>query len=82
VLVGGTGPRPGAPEEYGIRPLEVTYIDRGTHLPGWTGPDGVTQAAVRHRTSLAELPRVALRLSDGDPAIPTTLTQARDAAGA
>jgi nicotinate phosphoribosyltransferase len=82
VLVAGTGPRPGAPEAYGVRPLEVTYVDQGALLPGWTGAWGVTRAAERHRASLAELPRVALRLSDGEGAIPTNLTQALDAAGA
>ncbi|MDR1428466.1 MAG: nicotinate phosphoribosyltransferase [Bifidobacteriaceae bacterium] len=82
LVVAGPGPRPGAPEAYGVRPLEVAYIERGETVPGWTGAEGLARAADRHRASIAELPRGALRLSDGEPAIPTTVTQALDAAGA
>ncbi|MDR1295308.1 MAG: nicotinate phosphoribosyltransferase [Bifidobacteriaceae bacterium] len=82
VIVTGIGPRPGSPETYGVRPLEVTYVAGGHVQPGWTGGEGLARAAERHRTSRAELPRVAWRLSDGEPAIPTTLTPALDSAGA
>jgi nicotinate phosphoribosyltransferase len=82
VVIAGGGPRPGAPEEYGLRPLEIAYVDDGVPQPGWTGAAGVGRAADRHRASVAELPRSALRLSDGEPAIPTVVTQARAGAGA
>ncbi|MDR0432488.1 MAG: nicotinate phosphoribosyltransferase [Bifidobacteriaceae bacterium] len=82
VVVSGSGPKPGAPEVYGVRPLEVVYVEDGQVKPQWTGAPGLAAAANRHRASLAELPRAALRLSDGEPAIPTTLTQELDSAGA
>lgn len=72
VVVGGADPavrlwQP-APD---MRPLHVPMVRDGEVLPGWTGPEGVTQAARRHASSVAELPETALRLSADDPAIPT-----------
>ncbi|WP_336661570.1 nicotinate phosphoribosyltransferase [Leucobacter sp. USHLN154] len=43
----------------------------GTVQPGFTGRDGIAAARERHRTSVAELPPVAMSLTRGDPAIPT-----------
>ena len=37
----------------------------------YVGADGIALARDRHRTSVAELPRVAMSLTRGDPAIPT-----------
>lgn len=54
-----------------MRPLHAPMVRDGEVLPGWTGPEGVTQAARRHASSIAELPETALRLSADDPAIPT-----------
>jgi nicotinate phosphoribosyltransferase len=45
-------------------------------LDGWTGPAGVERARARHAASVAELPRSARRLSEGDPVIPTVVEPA------
>ncbi|MDR3201701.1 MAG: nicotinate phosphoribosyltransferase [Bifidobacteriaceae bacterium] len=82
VVVTGSGPRPPAPEDYGLRPLDVTYVERGEFQPGWTGAAGVRRAARRHAASRAELPRAACRLSDGEPVIPTVVTPLIASAGA
>ncbi|WP_159622754.1 nicotinate phosphoribosyltransferase [Ruania rhizosphaerae] len=60
------------PAEDGLRGLHVPLVLDGVVQPGFTGSDGVTQAAERHRTSRAELSPYARRLSAGDPAIATT----------
>ncbi|MCB2177183.1 MAG: nicotinate phosphoribosyltransferase [Actinomycetales bacterium] len=73
VVVGGADPAvrlwTPAPD---MRPLHTALVRDGEVLPGWTGPEGVTQAARRHASSIAELPETALRLSADDPALPTT----------
>ena len=43
----------------------------GEIQPQYVGADGIELARERHRTSVAELPRVAMSLTRGDPAIPT-----------
>lgn len=72
VVVGGADPAVRlwvpAPD---MRPLHAPMVRDGEVLPGWTGTEGVTQAARRHASSIAELPETALRLSADDPAIPT-----------
>ena len=55
------------------RPLLEDFVRRGELLDGWTGPEGVRLARERHAASVAELPRSARRLSEGDPVIPTVL---------
>lgn len=55
------------------RDLHVPLVVDGQVRPGWTGPEGVLRAAERHRTSRAELPRGARRLSVGDPALGTVV---------
>lgn len=55
----------------GARPLQVPMIRDGVLLPGLTGPEALAAAVERHRSSRAELPRAAWRLSAGEPAIPT-----------
>jgi len=53
------------------RRLLVDYIVAGESVPANLGPDGVLAARDHHRAAIAELPADALRLSRGDPAIPT-----------
>lgn len=55
----------------GARPLQVPLIVDGEVVAESEEPATLTAAAERHRRSRAELPRAALRLSAGDPAIPT-----------
>ncbi|MDR1798813.1 MAG: nicotinate phosphoribosyltransferase [Bifidobacteriaceae bacterium] len=82
VIVTAEGPMPSAPDDYGLRPLQVQYVEGGVIDQQWTGREGLVKAARRHAASRAELPPGALRLSEGEPAIPTVLTTARQAAGA
>ncbi len=53
------------------RALETTFIEDGAYAPEHLGPAGVAAAREHHRAAIAELPPDALRLSRGDPAIPT-----------
>ncbi|MBJ2122036.1 nicotinate phosphoribosyltransferase [Arthrobacter sp. MSA 4-2] len=53
------------------RPLLQQLVKGGEVLPGWTGPEGVQRAALRHSESIAELPESVHRLQRGEPAIPT-----------
>jgi nicotinate phosphoribosyltransferase len=55
----------------GARPLQVRLVVAGSPQPGTTGPEALAAAVARHASSRAELPREALRLSPGEPAIPT-----------
>jgi nicotinate phosphoribosyltransferase len=82
VVLAGPGVRPTAPEAYGLRPLQVPYIDHGEHDAARLGPACLPAARSRHLASRGELPPGALRLSEGEPAIPTVLSNLRDAAGA
>ena len=55
------------------RPLLQDFVRDGELLDGWTGAEGVVRARERHTASVAELPRSARRLSEGDPVIPTVI---------
>lgn len=55
------------------RPLMEAFVRDGEILEGWTGPAAVQQARDRHAATMAELPRTASRLSEGDAVIPTVL---------
>lgn len=54
-----------------LRPLHVALVVDGVVDERFTGPEGVRRATERHAASIRELPRAALRLSAGEPAIPT-----------
>jgi nicotinate phosphoribosyltransferase len=82
VVLAGPGVHPVAPEAYGLRPLQVGYIDHGQIGPARTGAEGLDSARTRHNASRDELPPAGLRLSEGEPAIPTTVSNVRDGAGA
>jgi nicotinate phosphoribosyltransferase len=58
-------------EDAGARVLQVPLVVDGEPQPGVTGPGSLAAAVARHAASRAELPREALRLSPGEPAIPT-----------
>ena len=60
-----------APADSNDRNLIVDFVRDGEVLAGFTGAEGVRNAAKRHARSVAELPRVATRLSEGDPVIPS-----------
>lgn len=53
------------------RALTVDLMIDGTPVPGFTGPEGVERARAHYEHAIAELPRTAHRLQDGEPAIPT-----------
>lgn len=53
------------------RPLLNEFVRDGEVVPGWIGSEAVTDAARRHRDSLAELPNVVRRFQPGEAAIPT-----------
>ena len=55
----------------GGRPLTVDLVVNGEIDDAYTGVAGVERARARHEASMAELPRSARRLQDGEPAIPT-----------
>jgi nicotinate phosphoribosyltransferase len=82
LIVASDGPMPAAPDDYGLRPLQVVYVEDGRFDAQWMGREGLIKAARRHATSRGELPPGALRLSEGEPAIPTVITNSRDLAGA
>jgi nicotinate phosphoribosyltransferase len=63
----GTEPTPNTAE----RPLLVTLMTDGMPDPQYLGPEGTLRAREHHREVIAELPDGALRLSRGEPAIPT-----------
>lgn len=54
-----------------LRPLHVPLVTAGEADDRWTGAAGVALAVERHRTSRAELPRGARRLSADEAAVPT-----------
>ena len=63
-----------APQDDGDdRPLLVDYVTGGELRDGFTGPEAVRQARAHHAASVAELPRAAHRLSEGEPVIPTVI---------
>lgn len=51
----------------------MDYVTGGELHDGFTGPEGVQRARRRHAESVAELPRAARRLSEGEPVIPTVI---------
>ena len=53
------------------RRLSVDLVVDGEIDESFMGTAGVKKACARHDESLAELPRSARRLQDGEPAIPT-----------
>jgi len=53
------------------RLLDTTFIEDGAYAPEHLGTAGVEAARAHHRAAIAELPADALRLSRGEPAIPT-----------
>ncbi|MEJ6490077.1 nicotinate phosphoribosyltransferase [Leucobacter sp. USCH14] len=53
------------------RTVLAPLIVDGEIQTGFTGADGIAAARERHRSSVAELPLVAMSLTRGDPAIPT-----------
>lgn len=59
------------------RALQIPLVINGVIQPGYTGPEGLRAATLHHRTSLAELPRAARRLSSGEPVIPTKTIAAK-----
>lgn len=54
-----------------LRPLHVPLVTNGEVHTEWIGVEGLQRAVARHAASRAELPRTALRLSNGEAAIPT-----------
>jgi nicotinate phosphoribosyltransferase len=82
VVVRGSGSAVAAPEDYGLRPLQVTYARGGEIDSAYLGAAGVNRARDHHQGAAAELPIQARRLSDGEPAIPTIVTSSRASAGA
>ncbi|MFD1714198.1 nicotinate phosphoribosyltransferase [Amnibacterium flavum] len=54
------------------RALQVPLIEAGVVRPEWRGPEGTAAAREHHTAVMAELPRDGMRLSQGDPIIPTT----------
>jgi nicotinate phosphoribosyltransferase len=82
VVLASPGVHPTAPESYGLRPLQVGYVDHGAHSAARSGPGCLAAARARHAASRTELPPSGLRLSEGEPAILTVMSHVRDAAGA
>ena len=63
---------PSLPDDLGDgRRLSVDLVVDGEVDESFVGTAGVKKACARHDESLAELPRSARRLQDGEPAIPT-----------
>ncbi len=73
VVVSGpdTDVRSWRPSSGDLRPLHVPLVTAGETDDRWTGAGGVALAVERHRTSRAELPRGARRLSADEAAVPT-----------
>ena len=56
-----------------MRPLEVTFVENGVFDPQWRGAAAVAIASEYHQAVRGELTEAALRLSPGDPALPTVV---------
>ena len=54
-----------------IRSLTVPLAVDGQPDARWQGPEGVQAARAHHAAAITELPPEALRLGEGDPAVPT-----------
>ena len=61
------------PEVADVRALVVPLVTDGVTDPAHTGVAGAAAARAHHATVVAELPLEAMRLSGGDPAVPTVL---------
>jgi nicotinate phosphoribosyltransferase len=61
------GPSP----KHAERALHVTLAEGGVPDAQWLGREGTARARKHHATAMAELPPDALRLSGGDPVLPT-----------
>jgi nicotinate phosphoribosyltransferase len=61
----------GSLAESGERALHVPLIESGEARTEWLGAEGAAAAREHHATVIAELPRDAMRLSRGEPTIPT-----------
>jgi nicotinate phosphoribosyltransferase len=59
-------------ESADARPLLVPLVTNGVIDERYLGPEGTVRARKHRATAVAELPEDALRLSRGEPAIPTT----------
>jgi len=59
------------PKTSSYRDLDVVYIDNGVRVESLRGKSSVRDARAHHERARAELADSALRLSPGDPAIPT-----------
>ena len=64
-------PEAATPAELTARPLTVPLMRDGEADAHWLGADGVRAAREHCATATAELPAAALRLSRGEPALPT-----------
>lgn len=53
------------------REILVPLVENGQIAQQYVGTEGIALARERHRASVSELPRVAMSLTRGDPAIPT-----------
>jgi nicotinate phosphoribosyltransferase len=60
-------------ERAGARPLQVPLVRDGEIVEEHRGAGALEAAQERHRTSRAELPYAAWRLSEGEPGIPTRM---------
>jgi len=60
-----------APQVDGARPLLVELVRAGEPIARYLGPEGTALAREHRAIAVAELPQDALRLSRGEPAIPT-----------
>ncbi|MFP7696596.1 nicotinate phosphoribosyltransferase [Trueperella sp. LYQ143] len=60
-------------DQHHARPLQVKLIADGVIDDSYVAEGSLARAAERHRNSRAALPYAAWRLSEGDPALPTTL---------
>lgn len=58
------------------RPLWVDYVVDGEIDPRWTGAEGVKAAREHCAMAMKELPRTAMRLREGEPALETVFVDA------
>ncbi|WP_126417043.1 nicotinate phosphoribosyltransferase [Trueperella bialowiezensis] len=65
-------------DEHKARPLQMQLVSKGKINEDYVADGEIARAAERHRNSRAALPYSAWRLSDGDPALPTTLVDIFD----
>jgi nicotinate phosphoribosyltransferase len=64
-------PEAATPPDLTARALTVTLMTDGEPDARWLGPEGVAAAREHRAAAVAELPAAALRLSRGEPALPT-----------